>query len=217
MIPSTVNQIEIAVFQLESMAQQVEKAVNRAVAALVSPDAFGAREVIDDDKIINSFEIDIDNTTYTILALTTRGLPPEQLRKIVTIQKVNPILERIGDHAVNIAESVVMLPAGKYKVDVFNIGEMAKKCSCVLHDALSGLFALNASLAEDVLLRDDEIDRRQKQLVEEIQSALLSQPPRLDFETGYTLFGIAKDLERIGDLSMNIAEETMYLAEGTVV
>ena len=209
--------MEVSLFQLESMAHLVENAVEQAIRALVKNDAVTAREIIEKDKAINSFEIDIDNSTYNFLALSTRGMPAELLRKVLSIQKINPMLERIGDHAANVAEAVLMLDTDHYRGEYFSIVEMGKECFSVLQDALSSFFLGNSARSEEVLQQDDVIDEMHNATVNSIKTAMLASPPTVSFETGFALFRVARDFERIADLSMNIAEETLYAVEGAVV
>ena len=111
-----------------------------------------ARNVIDADKAINSYEIDIDNSTYGMLVVNQ--IPPDILR-IISIQKINAMLERIGDHAVNIAESAINLAGIAGEKMFFNLPDMADQSKKMFYDALSSFFDKDVGLAEDVLGRDD--------------------------------------------------------------
>jgi phosphate transport system protein len=180
-------------------------------------DVYTARMVIENDKIINSFEIDLDNTIFNFLSLLQGDLTPELLRWIFSVQKVNPALERIGDHAANIADAVVMLGSGDTVHDLFGLAEMARECRSILHDAATGFLSGNPDLAKEVLQRDDSIDSRYRILISDVKKLLLADAPELTFDRGLLLIRIGKDLERIADLSMNIAEETIHAVEGDVV
>ena len=100
------------------MASLVKKAVNSAIKALTESEPLIAQSVIENDKVLNSYEIDIDNSTYNILAVS--HVPPDSLRTILSIQKINAILERIGDHAVNTAESAISLARESSDVDLLD-------------------------------------------------------------------------------------------------
>jgi phosphate transport system protein len=191
--------------------------VEQAISSLLTSDAYLAGTVIESDKAINSFEIDIDNSTFNFLAMATGGLMPDRLRRIVSIQKINPILERIGDHAANIADAAIALANGPVKQDLYAINEMADKCRTILHDAITGFMTGNADLAKEVLERDDDIDNRYRSIIETIKSLVLAGSSELSFDNGLSLIRICKDLERVADLSMNIAEEAIYAIEGHVV
>jgi phosphate transport system protein len=180
-------------------------------------DALTARMIIDQDKAINSFEIDIDNSTFNTLALSEGGIPPELLRQILAIQKINPVLERIGDHAVNIAEAQIILARNPHQFDIGPIGEMGKECFINLSDASGSFFDGNMELATDVLGRDGTIDDRYTAITSRIKNHILAGAPELPFDAGLTLIRICQELERISDLSMNIAEEAMYAIDGCIV
>ena len=211
------NQIEISLGQLESMALLVENAVATSIRALGTLDTAAAWHIIENDKAINSFEIDIDNSTYTIFALSLHDIPPLSLRKILAIQKINPMLERIGDHAANIAEAVIRLAEDGYCGERFSLDDMAKECSAILHDAIKGFLEGDMVISGKLLRQDQMIDSMYQSINQSIKNAMLSIPPQISFESGFALFEIGRNLERIADLSMNIGEETLFAIEGLVV
>jgi phosphate transport system protein len=199
------------------MAMMVNTSIREAIASLVNSDLMKARNVIDGDKVINSFEIDIDNSTFNTLTLSAANMPPEMLRRILAIQKINPILERIGDHAVNIAESTISLSDLEEKYSLFEIPEMAKLCCNVFADAASGFFNDDLSSSTEILLRDDSIDDMARSITTDVKNALMTLPESISFSAGIEIVGVARNLERIADLAMNIAEETIYMIEGNIV
>jgi len=211
------SQLDIIQYQLKTMAFSVENSVKKSVHSLTNFDYETARLVIEEDKSVNSFEIDIDNSTFRFLALALDRIEPDVLRYVMSVQKLNPILERIGDHSVNIAESVVSLVDMNYNNSLFAIDTMSEQCIEILHDALRSLFDADPSLANDVLSRDTIVDNQYDSIIEELKETLLTGESALSFDACFTLFRICKDLERISDLSMNIAEEVMYVYEGIVV
>jgi phosphate transport system protein len=170
---------------------------------------------MEEDKVVNGFEIAIDNSTFNILAVS-KEVPQELLRNILSIQKINPMLERIGDHAVNIAESAEILSCRAKNGNLFQIKLMADHCESILHDALKSFFEKDLSLAEDVLRRDDEIDRLNVSIAAEVKASVLNDL-EISFETAMEIIRISRNLERIADLSSNIAEETMFSASGRIV
>jgi phosphate transport system protein len=205
--------IEISRDQLAMMAELVKKALDRSLKALFEPDILLAREVIEADKAINSFEIDIDNSTYTLLTIS--NIPPEILRSIISIQKINAMLERIGDHAVNIAESAINLVSLEGEKMFFELPKMTDKCKTMFNDALSSFFDKDIGLAEDVLGRDDKIDELNISITSEIKAKVLGGG--LSFEAAMDLVRVCKNIERIADLSTNIAEETSFSVMGRIV
>jgi phosphate transport system protein len=205
--------IEISQGQLSMMADLVKKAFDRSIKALVEPNILLGREVIGADKAINSYEIDIDNSTFGMLTIS--NLPPEILRSIISIQKINAMLERIGDHAVNIAESAISIAAEEQEKNLFSLPEMADLCKKILSDALASFFNKNIVLAQNVLTRDEEIDALNVGIINDVKTNVLAG--ELAFEMALEIIRISKNLERIADLSTNIAEETTFVVLGRVV
>lgn len=207
--------LDVSKEQLFDMAGLVENALHASLAALFEAKPLLAREVIASDKAVNSYEIDIDNTTYKLLAVSTSAATPasaDMLRTIIAIQKINAMLERIGDHAVNIAESAISLVCGSKDMDLVNLPLMADLCEKILHSSLDNFFGNNLDGAEDVLTRDDLIDELNKGISATVKDKVRSQS--MSFETAMEIIRICKNLERIADLSTNIAEETSFAVAG---
>jgi phosphate transport system protein len=205
--------IEISNDQLTMMSKLVQKALELSLKSLFEQNILLARNVIESDKPINSYEIDIDNSTFGLLAFS--NIPPDILRMIIAIQKVNAMLERIGDHAVNIAESAISLANYEKAPDFFALPEMADLCKKIFADALKSFFYKDTRLAQEVCRRDDEIDTLNKDLANKIQVKVLAG--ELSFEAALDLIRVSKNLERIADLSTNIAEEATFAAIGRII
>lgn len=205
--------LEISKDQLTSMAGLVKKAVNSAIKALTESEPLIAQSVIENDKVLNSYEIDIDNSTYNILAVS--HVPPDTLRTILSIQKINAILERIGDHAVNTAESAISLARESSDVDLLDLPQMAKLSIKMLEDALTSFFNGNADLAQKVLSGDENIDDLNILIGNNVKTRVREE--KMHFETAMEIIRVSKNLERIADLSSNIAEETYFSINGTIV
>lgn len=209
--------IDISHDQLSMMADLVKKALENALKALFEPNIIMARNVIDADKAINSYEIDIDNSTYSLLTLGS--LPPQILRSIISIQKINAILERIGDHAVNIAESAISLSplvrSPGETVGLLELPTMADLCNLILSEALASFFRQDVVKAREVLSRDERIDQLNIAITEEVKTRVLGR--EMAFETALDIIRICKNLERIADLSTNIAEEATFAVSGMII
>jgi len=208
--------IDISQDQLSMMADLVRKALENSLKALFEPNTIMARNVIDADKAINSYEIDIDNSTYSLLTLGS--LPPQVLRSIISIQKINAILERIGDHAVNIAESAIslsLLVSPPAKPEYLDLPIMADLCNVILSEAIASFFRQDVVKAREVLSRDEKIDQLNIAISNEVKSMVLGG--RMSFEAALDIIRICKNLERVADLSTNIAEEATFSVSGIVV
>lgn len=205
--------IEISEYQLSRMAELVKKSLDLSIKALFESNILLARNVIDADKAINSYEIDIDNSTYGMMVVNP--IPPDILRSVISIQKINAMLERIGDHAVNIAESAINLAGITGEKIFFNLPDMADQGKKMFNDALSSFFDKDVGLAEDVLGRDDTIDDLNVSITAEVKAKVLTG--ELSFEAAMDLIRVCKNIERIADLSSNVAEETSFAVMGRIV
>jgi phosphate transport system protein len=166
-----------------------------------------------DEPKANDFEIELDDMCTTLIV----QLQPKavDLRTILMILKMDNDLERIADHAVNIAQSaqyLIELPLVKLLID---IPRMAKDVTKMLNDSITSFISENAHLAKSVCERDSIIDALRDQILRELITYMISDPTTI--ERSLHLLNITKNLERIADLSTNICEEVIYLVEGRVI
>jgi phosphate transport system protein len=169
-----------------------------------------AEEVIKSDGKINQMEIDIDNQCIKILALYHPEA--EDLRTVSMIMKINNDLERIGDHAVNIAEKTIYLADKPPVKPLIDIPRMADKAIQMLQESLDAFVNKDADLAIEVCKRDDEVDSLEPQIVRELVTYMIADPQTID--RSLTLILIAREIERVADLATNIAEDTYYMVSG---
>ena len=156
------------------MGGLVEERVHRAVHALVHRDEAEAQRVIATDKDINDLQIAIDDRCLRLLA--TQAPLAVDLRLITSAMKINADLERVGDQAVNIAESVLVLipqPPLKPLIDIPRMAEIAER---MVRDALDAFVKRDAELARDVLRRDDEVDELKDQVFRELLTYMMADP-----------------------------------------
>lgn len=195
------------------MAAFAEDLISKSIQALKENNMILAEEVIKTGDKIDEMEIKIDNLAIKILAL--QHPEAQDLRTVTMIMKINNDLERIGDHAENIAEKVLFLsdkPPVKPLIDIPRMGEMA---ITMLKDGLDAFVNKNDLLAVEVCKRDDEVDSMEAQIVRELLTYMISDPTTID--RGMVLILIARSLERVADLATNIAEDAYYIAKGTVL
>lgn len=195
------------------MGSVVEEQCKLALQSVLAADVSTAQKVIDSDERINSFEIEIDNAVVDILAL--QQPVAGDLRLILTAQKISNDLERIGDHAVNIAESTVQLAKITPKEPLMEIPTMAEICQGMLRDALDSFIHVSPELARAVLKKDDVIDDFNRKMTTEVIELL--QKNRKLIEGGLEIIRVSRNLERIADLATNIAEDVVFLAQARVV
>ena len=195
------------------MGSVVEESLNRAIESVVNEDKTLARTVIEADHRINDLEMEIDNAVVDLLAL--QQPVATDLRLILAVQKINNDLERIGDHAVNIAESAESLSATTVKEPLLQVPRMAELTRTVLRHALDSFILLDPKLAQSVLERDDQIDDLNRDTVREVIGLIKSDTRTVD--SCMHVIRISRNLERVGDLATNIAEEVIFLTQARVV
>jgi phosphate transport system protein len=195
--------------QLLTMGALVEERVHRAVQSLVDRREEEARWIIASDKEINDLQIDIDDRCLKLLA--TQTPLAVDLRLITSAMKINADLERVGDQAVNIAESVlalIPLPPLKPLIDIPRMAAVTEK---MVRDALDSFVRRDAALARDVLRRDDEVDSLKDQVFRELLTYMMADPGTI--QRALSLILISRNLERIADHATNIAEDVIFIAE----
>jgi phosphate transport system protein len=195
------------------MASIVEDHVRMAVEALLTGHVELAQQVIAGDNCVDSLEIENDHAIIDLFALSQPVA--SDLRFLVAAQKINNDLERVGDHAVNIAESVQTFSVVRGKLPFLHIPEMSAIARSMLKDAIDSFIGSSPDLARAVLVRDDEIDHLNRAMAHEALSLSRENPEHL--EMGFELIRVSRNLERIGDLSTNIAEEVVFLTQARMV
>jgi phosphate transport system protein len=195
--------------QLLTMGGLVEERVHRAVQALIHRNEADASRVIAQDDEINALQMDIDDRSLKLLA--TQTPLAVDLRLITSAMKINADLERIGDQAVNIAESVLVLipqPPLKPLIDIPRMATIAEK---MIRDALDAFVKRDPELARDVLRRDDEVDELKDQVFRELLTYMMADPGTI--QRALSLILISRNLERIADHATNIAEDVIFIME----
>lgn len=207
------KEIEILRKKMFEMAAKAEEMISKSIQALKNKDEMMAKDVIRLDKGVDEMEIDIDTRCIKLMAL----YQPEakDLRTIIMILKVNNELERIGDHAVNIAEEALFLvdkPSVKPLIDVPRMADMAMG---MLKESLDSFVNKDADLAIAVCKKDDDVDNLYKQVIRELLTYMLEDPTTI--ERGLSLIMIGRNLERVADLATNIAEDAYYIVHGKIM
>lgn len=191
------------------MASLAEKSVELSIAALTSRDEKLAHQVIKDDARINMLEVKIDNACVELLA---RHQPMAgDLRFIASAMKINNDLERIADHAVNIAESTLNLLTEPELKPLIDIPRMAVLAQGMVREALDAFIHREVARAVAVCQRDDEVDGLNDQLLRELVTYMIGDSKSIS--RALSLILISKNLERIADLATNIAEEVVFMVE----
>lgn len=208
-----VQELETLKTNLIKMSSFVEKAIAESIRALLERHKEAAEQVIAEDERINALEIEIDNAVVDLLAL--QQPVASDLRFILAATKINNDLERIGDHAVNIAESAIDFATTApldIKVDIPQMAEITKG---MLRDAIDGFIHQNPDISRMVLKNDDVIDELNKKVIDDMVKLIRREPDTLD--QALELIRVSRNLERVSDLATNIAEEVIFIADAQVV
>jgi phosphate transport system protein len=195
-----------------SLGTMVEERVRMAIKAVETRDEKLAKRIIEMDREIDENEVEVEEECLKILAL--HQPVAVDLRFITAVIKINNDLERIGDQAVNIAERVVSIARRPPVTVPFDYKLMAEKTETMLKESLDALVNLDADLAHKVCLKDDEVDDINREIYDKVKEAIRSHPDRVGYMINLLL--VSRHLERIADLTTNIAEEVIYLIEGEI-
>lgn len=204
------HELEALRQDLMAMGKVVDQAIKQSVQALVEQDMTLAHKVIDGDDTIDQMEEDIEDKCMVLIA---RQQPlAKDLRIVGTGLKITTDLERMGDHATDMAEIVLRLEGQELMKPLIDIPLMAEMAGKMLQDSLSSYVNLDISLAEKVCGDDDEVDHIYNRLFRELLTYMMEDPHKISQAT--QLLFAARYIERIADHATNIAEWTIYLATG---
>lgn len=192
---------------------EAEAALRRAMQSLTERDSTAAREVLEHDDEIDQLEVEVDRQCVDIFAL--RQPAARDLRFVMSVAKMAPVLERIADHACNIARTAVDLndePELKNHVQLSHMGEIA---SWMLGAALDAFTRNDPAAAREVITRDKEINGLYNNIFHNLIEKMAREPDTATRDA--RLLFVAKHLERIGDYVTDICELTVYMAEAAVI
>ena len=197
--------------RLVRMCERAESLVDLAVEALLTRDADKADAVIAGDRDIDQLEIEIEAMCVELLAL--QQPMARDLRFVISAIKASSDLERVGDHAVNIAQSALRIIQARSTITPdATIEEMARRSRQMLGQAIDAFVRADGGLGRAVCLMDDEVDRLNDGLMRIVVTHILEDPKTIS--TAIELLLVGRNLERVADLSTNIGEDAVYLAEG---
>jgi len=192
---------------------EAERALERAMVALMERDDEVAREVLEYDDEIDRLEVQIDRQCIDIIAL--RQPAARDLRFVISAVKMAPLLERIADHACNIARATIDLNTEPELKLSGQVQRMADHASAMLRAALNAFTARDAIAAREIIKRDKEINDLYNQLFHDLIAMMVSEPATATRDA--RLLFVAKHMERIGDYVTDICELTVYMAEAAII
>ena len=192
---------------------ETETALQRAIYALVERDSETAKSVLADDDAIDRLEVEIDRLCVDIIAL--RQPAARDLRFVISVAKIAPILERIADHACNIARAVIDLNDEPQLSAYVDLPRMADHASQMLRAALDAFTSNNAVVAREIINRDDEIDELYNRIFHDLIDMMVTDPTTT--RRAARLLFVAKHIERIGDYVTDLCELTVYMTQAEFI
>lgn len=197
--------------RLLDMSDLATSLLDLSVDALLSRDASTAEAVITGDRELDALELEVEDQAIALLAL--QQPMARDLRFIIASIKVSNDLERVGDHAVNIAQSAIRLVSTSTVITPDpEIGEMARRARQMLRDSLTAFVRADGALARQVCRADDEVDALHNSVFRILVTHMMEDARTIT--PSLELFLVSRNLERVGDLATNIAEDAVFLAEG---
>jgi phosphate transport system protein len=197
--------------KLLEMSGHAEKLVELSLDALIDRDRATADRVIAGDKAINMLEVEIEQLAVSLLAL--QQPMARDLRFIVGTIKVSSDLERVGDHAVNIAESALhLIDEGGTLTPIPELEDMTRRARAMLRDALDAFTRADGALGREVCKADDAVDALHNSVFRILLTHMMEDARTIT--PSLELLLVSRNLERVADLATNIGEDAVYLAEG---
>jgi phosphate transport system protein len=193
------------------MGGTAESQLASAMEAIVKRDADLAAMVIESDARVDELEREVESLAVRLLAL--RQPMARDLRQIIAALKISTDLERIGDYATNVAKRSIALDQVPPVRPVYALPRMGRLAGAMIKDVLDAYVERDAAKAMAVWLRDEELDEMYTSLFRELLTYMIEDPRNIT--AGTHLLFMAKNLERIGDHTTNVAETLYFLVNGT--
>jgi phosphate transport system protein len=198
---------------LLAMGGLVEDQIRRVMKALLERDDATAQEVIERDRQVNTYDVEVDEQCVSLLALHQPAAG--DLRFITTALKIVTDLERIGDQAVNIAQRVLELNREPQLKPYIDLPRMAENAQRMVKESLDAFVARDTALARQVCGEDAAVDALKEQIFRELLTFMMEDPRTIP--RAIRLILISRFIERVADHATNIAEMVVYLVEGKMI
>lgn len=199
--------------EILTVGSRVESALGLAVSSLTERRTDLAAQVVELDDEIDLLEVRVEEECLKALAL--HQPVAADLRFVIAVIKLNADLERIGDHAVHIAERSISLARVKPVPLIPEFQVMVQRVREMVRHALDALVNENVALARQVCTEDQVIDGILRKMFDHLQALMRKDPESV--EGAVNVLSVCRNLERIADLSTNIAEDVLFMAEGEIV
>jgi phosphate transport system protein len=198
---------------LLAMSALVEDQIRLSMRALIERDDGVARQVLELERRVNEYDVEIDARSIELLALYQPAA--SDLRFITTAMKIVTDLERMGDQAEGIARRAIELNREAQLKPYIDLPRMAERVQGMVKGSLDAFVTRDTRLARTVCASDDEVDALNEQLFRELITYMTADPSTIP--RAIALILIARSLERIGDHATNVAEMVIYLVESRLV
>ena len=198
---------------LLAMGGLVEDQIRRVMMALLERDDAVAREVIERDRQVNAYDVEVDETCVNLLALHQPAAG--DLRFITTAMKIVTDLERIGDQAVNIAQRALELNQEPQLKPYIDLPRMAERAQAMVKESLDAFVTRDTELARRVCAADAVVDGLKEQIFRELLTFMMEDARTIP--RAIRLILISRFIERVADHATNIAEMVIYMVEGKMV
>ena len=207
------DELEALKQTLLAMGALVEDQIRRVMRALVERDSDLAQDVIDGDRQVNAYDVEVDEKCVELLALYQPAAG--DLRFITTAMKIVTDLERIGDQAVNIAQRALELNREPQLKPYIDLPRMADNAQRMVKESLDAFVARDTGLARRVCAEDSTVDDLKEQIFRELLTFMMEDPRTIP--RAIRLIFISRFLERVADHATNIAEMVVYMVESKMV
>ena len=198
---------------LLAMGGLVEDQIRRAMRALLERDDVIAQDVIDRDRQVNTYDVEVDEQCVNLLALHQPAAG--DLRFITTAMKIVTDLERIGDQAVNIGQRALELNREPQLKPYIDLPRMAERAQAMVKESLDAFVTRDTELARRVCAADAEVDALKEQIFRELLTFMMEDARTIP--RAIRLILISRFMERVADHATNIAEMVIYMVEGKMV
>jgi phosphate transport system protein len=208
------QQLDELTGRLVAMSRLIEGLIETSIQAVEEKRIDKAEAVILGDREVDAMEIEIEEACVELLAL--QQPMAGDLRRLVAILKINNDLERIGDHAVNIAEAAQLLVErrGGWSLPI-ELSEGGAIAQGMLRDVLDSFVQQDVDKARIVIARDDRVDQLHVSLLRSAITMMMEAPSHIGQWLSFILIG--RNIERVADLACNIGEDVVYLVEGKLI
>jgi phosphate transport system protein len=197
--------------RLLDMSDLATSLLDLSVDALLSRDSGMAEAVLTGDRDLDALELEVEDQAIGLLAL--QQPMARDLRFIIASIKVSNDLERVGDHAVNIAQSALRLASTSTIITPDpEINEMSRRARKMLHDSLTAFVRADGALGREVCKADDEVDAMHNSVFRILVTHMMEDARTIT--PSLELLLVSRNLERVADLATNIGEDAVFLAEG---